>query len=398
MSQNQSSIANFLGGTLLVAGTAIGGGMLALPILAGLGGFIPSVVLYLICWLFMASTGLLYLEACLWSNGETNILSLATRSLGPVGRIATWLVYLFFFYCLTLAYIVGCGDLLAEFSGNTISPTLGAWLYTAFTAPFVFIGWRAIAPINVALMVGLGLSYFAFIFIGYKHIEPQLLLRSDWSHMFVALPIAFAAFGYQGVVPSLVSYMGRNAGRIRLAIILGSLLPLLAYTIWNSLILGIVPLEGKDGLIAAAQQGKNAVFPLKNIVNSSSLYDIGQFFAFFALTTSLLGVTLGITDFLADGIRIKKDFKGRLLLSALVFLPPLAVGTYYPGLFLQALSVAGGIGSVILLGLLPILIVWAGRYNKQFFSSYRFLGGKLLLAILGIFAAIELLSELYNLI
>ena len=36
------------GGSLLVAGTSIGGGMLALPVLTSLAGFIPSFIVYLL--------------------------------------------------------------------------------------------------------------------------------------------------------------------------------------------------------------------------------------------------------------------------------------------------------------------------------------------------------------
>lgn len=399
MIKRSVSLGTFLGGMLLVAGTAIGGGMLALPVLTGLAGFIPSLVLYLLCWLFMASTGLLYLEACLWSDKETNFLSLATRTLGKTGRYFTWVVYLFFFYCLTLAYIVGCGDLFSELSSGSFSSAIGSWLFVLLFAPFVFLGTKAVAPLNIILMVGLGLSYFTFIALGFHHVDNNLLLNRDWSQMFVALPVAFAAFGYQGIVPTLVHHMERDAPRIRLAILLGSMLPFLTYVIWNWLILGIVPVEGTQGLKAALIQGKNAVHPLKDVLNTPFLYIVGQFFAFFALVTSFFGVTLGLFDFLADGLKIDKNKKGRLFLSALIFLPPLAIASYYPGLFLVALTYAGGFGSVILLGLLPILIVWVGRYRNNFSSTtYQFFGGKPLLAILAIFVLLELASELFHLV
>ena len=70
------------GGALLVAGTSIGGGMLALPVLTSLGGFIPSLFIYLCCWLFMTCTGLLFLEVSLWMHAEANIVSMADRTLG----------------------------------------------------------------------------------------------------------------------------------------------------------------------------------------------------------------------------------------------------------------------------------------------------------------------------
>ncbi|MES2272690.1 MAG: aromatic amino acid transport family protein, partial [Chlamydiota bacterium] len=52
------------GGTLLVAGTSIGAGMLALPVVTASGGFLPALFVYFLCWLFMTCTGLLLLEIC----------------------------------------------------------------------------------------------------------------------------------------------------------------------------------------------------------------------------------------------------------------------------------------------------------------------------------------------
>ena len=85
------------GGALLVAGTTIGGGMLALPILTGLGGFFPALVIYVLCWLFMATTALLFVEVFLWSPKEVNIISMAEMTMGGVGKVIAWILYLFLF-------------------------------------------------------------------------------------------------------------------------------------------------------------------------------------------------------------------------------------------------------------------------------------------------------------
>ena len=52
----------FSGGILLVAGCCIGAGMLGLPVLSAQAGFAPSILMFFVCWLFMARTGLLLLE------------------------------------------------------------------------------------------------------------------------------------------------------------------------------------------------------------------------------------------------------------------------------------------------------------------------------------------------
>jgi tyrosine-specific transport protein len=50
------TFGHLVGGTLLVAGTSIGVGMLALPVATAAGGFLPSLMIYFLCWFFMLCT------------------------------------------------------------------------------------------------------------------------------------------------------------------------------------------------------------------------------------------------------------------------------------------------------------------------------------------------------
>jgi tyrosine-specific transport protein len=57
-----------------------------------------------------------------------------------------------------------------------------------------------------------------------------------------------------------------------------------------------------------------------------------------------------------------------------------------------ALEFAGGIGCALLLGLLPILMVWSKRYRMGQYN-HAFIGGKPILLLLIAFVLIELLCE-----
>lgn len=383
-----------LGGMLLIAGTSIGGGMLALPVLTSAGGFVPSLLIYFMCWLFMASTGLLFLEISLWMPEESNIITMAKKTLGRAGEIAAWGLYLFLFYCLVLAYIVGCGNLVVELLGGRITPWMGPLLFLIVFAPFVYGGARLVGKLNYFLMAGLGISFAAFVIVGAGYVDSNLLRHIDWEKSLIALPICFTAFAYQGTVPTLVHYLDYDVRKCRIAIVCGSMIPLIAYIIWQWLILGIVPTFGPGGLLEAVEKGQNAVQPLKNFLPKQNIYLIGQYFAFFALVTSFLGVTLGLVDFLADGLKIKKSPNGKLVLTGIVLIPPFILSLFYPNIFLLALDYAGGFGCALLLGLMPILMVWFGRYHRGYQGNYSFFGGKPLLILLTFFVLFELFIEI----
>jgi tyrosine-specific transport protein len=390
LSQSGGSL---LGGALLVAGTTIGGGMLALPVLTSLGGFIPSLFIYLICWIFMVATGLLLLELSLTYGDGANLVTMADKTLGLPGKIAAWALYLFMFYSLTIAYIVGCGNLIFSLFEGAIPQALSPILFTALFAPFIWAGAKVVGPINSVMMLVLGILYVSFIALGAPYIDTALLQHRNWPLSLIALPIAFTSFAYQGIIPTLNSYLNHDGKKARLAILIGSFLPLITYAIWQGMILGIVPVEGAFGLRETLEKGENAVWPLKHFIQNPAVWVIGQYFAFFALLTSFFGVTLGLLDFLADGLSITNKGKGRFFLSLLVFLPPLIFAIFNPHVFLIALDRAGGYGSALLLGLLPVLMVWSKRFYKNDFNHIQIPIGKWGLIILILFILFEVILE-----
>lgn len=388
----------FIGGALLIAGTAIGGGMLALPVLTAAAGFFPAVIIYTLCWLFMASTGLLLMEVFLWSDEEVNIVSMARMTLGRPGQIIAWLLYIFLFYSLTVAYVSGGGALVIsvlQSLGLNLPQWCGPLIFVLIFAPFVAFGTKAVDRINELLMFGLISSFLVFIFFGATQIQFELLRRMQWPMAFLATPVVFTSFGFQGIVPTLTNYLKRNPATVKKAIWLGSALPLICYILWEGLILGIATL---DQLENARKLGQSAVAPLKDILDAPWLYGIGQLFAFFAIITSFLGVTLGLMDFLADGLKIKKTPLGKGLLSLIIFLPPLAFSLSNPHIFLFALHYAGGLGCALLLGLLPILMVWSGRYFLKYKSRYSLEGGRVTLTLLILFILFELTVMLVKIV
>jgi len=379
-----------LGGALLVAGTSIGAGMLGLPVLTGLGGFGPAVLVYLLCWLFMTCTGLLLLEICLKMPPDANLVSMATTYLGRPGKVLAWVLYLFLFYCLSIAYVSGGGSFLREWLGLSSFTSAGI-LFVLIFSPFVYFGTKRVDRLNLLLMIGLIGSFLLFVIFSLPHVQLHLLNEVHWGPAILALPIVFTSFSYQGIIPSLTTYMQRDASKIRMAIVLGTTLTFVTYLFWEFLILGIVPVEGLE---KARMLGQTAVQPLKEHVPYGSIVFVGEAFGFLAIATSYLGVTLGLFDFLADGFRMAKKGKQRAFLAAITFLPPLVIALAKPGVFLIALTYAGGIGCAVLLGLLPTVMVWTARNRGE--SGPRMLpGGKPVLTMLMLFVVLEVAMELF---
>ena len=97
---------------------------------------------------------------------------------------------------------------------------------------------------------------------------------------------------------------------------------------------------------------------------------------------------------MADGLQVAKVGLKKIGLCALIYIPPIIVAMINPNIFLRALGYAGGIGCALLLGLFPILMVWSGRYRKDYPSvSRQLFGGKKMLLFLSSFVVVELIIE-----
>jgi len=383
-----------VGGTLLIAATTIGVGMLALPIATGPGGFIPATAIYILTWLFMLCTSLLLLEVCVWMPNEANLITMTHRLLGPIGKNICWVVYLFLFVTAMIAHVSGGGGTLSDITGGAIPHWASMIIYVAVFSPIVYLGTQSVDRFNLILMTGVLISYLLFIFSAAGHVDMKLLKYADWSQAIPAIPVLFTAFTYQLIIPTLMTYMKRDVKKVRMAIILGSSIPLVVYLIWEVLILGIIPV---DHLIEAQAAGHTAVMPLRQFLDNPTIFKIGNYFAFFVLTTSYVALALAFLDFLADGLRVKKVGMKKVMLCLGIFLPPTIIALIYPGIFIKALEYTGGISCALLFGLLPPLMVWVGRYIKKYEREERQLfGGRAMLSLLMLFIFVELVLEIIH--
>lgn len=370
-----------IGGILLISGTTIGAGILALPISTSQSGFLPSTCLLVLCWLFMLASAFFFLDVNLAVKGEPNLISMAARTLGGWGKTISWVFYLLLLYSLTAAYISGSAPIFVEaiysLTGIAVPLSLAHFFLPVLFGGFIYLGTTGVDYINRILMMGLIVSYFVLIgLIPCGHAND--LMKANWPILYSGMTVVVTAFGYHIIIPSLTTYMNHDAKKMRIAIIVGSAIPLVVYLIWNYLIYCAVP---EKEMLFALQKGEAATAPLSRVLSSPFLGMVAQFFAFFVIVTSFLGVTLSLSDFLADGFKIKKNSKGRLLACALTFIPPLVfVFTYQRG-FYMALEYGGAFVGVLLI-FLPAMMAWKLRPRK----FYKTVLGKTVLALVLLFA------------
>lgn len=386
--------SKFIGSTLIVIGTTIGAGMLAMPLIsAPVGSFFATGALIAI-WGLMSITGLLILEVNLALDANAcSFSSMAEKTLGRAGKVVAWLSCLLLLYALTSAYVSGASSLLKEifrfYFGIKIHNVITAILFVLVLGGAVFWSTKATDFLNRGLIGIKGVLLLVTLVLLMPYLDFSSMLTrgiiGNNQYLFGIFPIFITAFGYHTVIPSIRIYLGDQPKQLRNIILLGTTVSMVIYLIWLWDILNIVPLTGAnsfeqifkqkslvDGLIAAITAVVNNKWVIYGLTGFSNI----------AMTTSFLGVTLGLFDFIADGFKRPDTRFGRLQTAGLTFVPPLIFAVYFHQGFILALSYAG-IFVTILEIILPALMAYKLRYAKTTMQqTYRVFGGKRLLFVI----------------
>lgn len=313
MTTTSSIFSKVLSGSLLVAGTTIGAGMLGIPLITSECGFFPACLITALVWLFMLLTGMLLLKSTLWMKGPVSFLSLSKRFLGRGGEVFTGVMFIFLYYSLMIAYFSAGSHLLMNlfnvFFGLRLSFVASGCFFSAFFFVVILISPKSIDRVNIGISLLMFAAWFLIMGIGSSHVNMHRLEEVNFRTMWMALPLLFGAFGYHNIIPSLVTYLNRDRKALILSITIGTLLPLMVYLCWQWLIMGSLP---KEAIHETLQKGLPVTFALQRITESPAIFITGQLFALFAIVTSVLGVSFSLIDFLADGFRRSPKGKNRI--------------------------------------------------------------------------------------
>ncbi|MCX6995423.1 MAG: hypothetical protein NTY13_06460 [Chlamydiae bacterium] len=376
--------------TLFLSGCCIGAGMLGMPLITYEAGFYPSLVFFILSFIFMTATAFLLAETSFRFDKKTSLIMMSEQLLGKPAKWLTSVLFLFLMYALIAAYTIGAADIIkntAESLGLYISSGLAMFLVTAVFAIALYFGISFMDFFNRILMIGLAISYLAIITIGSTSINKGFLAKHDWSASLYIGPIMVIAFGYHNLIPSMRSFLPSRK-KLSTALFWGALIPLIIYLIWEFILLGLLPLNQKEYIKCMITEGVMIADVLKRLTQSGLIVLAIQLFTFCAITTSYIGQSLSMIDLLGQHFK-----KNRLTLVCMTLLPPYLIAAYYPEIFLNALLSAGAYGAVIVFGIIPILMAYQAR-KKDPSTSPLLPGGNIILGILLLFATFIITLEL----
>ncbi len=357
---------------MIIAGTSIGIGMITLPAVLSAAGLFYGSICTITVWAIMWGAALAFAELSWHMPIGTNMLNMSGRTLGKIGKIIMCTTYLLLLYALSSAYLSSL-NAISEYFMPAAKPW-ALYFWVAVMAVLLYLKFSAFDLANKIMMLLMIVSFLGLIFglsLSPQHSQ-NIVIFGDLSKGIHVLPLLITAFGYQIVVPSVHKTIGTNSEKpMKKAILIGSLIPLIIYLIWFSIMMQQLEPSAFSAMINSGQPVALLPEYLAKILAVFWVKPISMVLVCSAIGTSWLGVSLSILDFFKDSI-----LKSYSLWCALV--PPLLFVIFWPNGFLMALQYAGYLVAILLI-ILPAVMLYS--YRRQNPNKKQFINAKLLLLV-----------------
>jgi len=378
-----------LNASLLIAATAIGLSYFTMPILTGIAGFIPAILMTLFIWLFTQALALLFVEVILGQPDGANIISLSRLLLGK-----TWMVILAVVVCINMiGFLTGYAYFMEKFFiwffeiyfHLHLSIFLSSLLSTLPFLLILFLGVACALYVNIFFALGLLGTLFLAVYFGRSYVVTNHLLESHFTYIFFSVPTLFSTFGYLNVLPPLCTYLHREPRKIRYSILIGSSLVMIVYLFWQWLILGS---NNPASFWVAFEKGVSIEQIFSMMQRVPYLNTCLNFILFFSMSTSFIGNGTAFVELICDGLGLQIDKRTGwnrfyICLFILILVLPFSLVPGSPFLTLLRKFITP-LGEVLIIGIVPAWMAAQARYVRAYAMPVMLRGGKISLFILGV--------------
>lgn len=393
-----------IGSILIVAGTCIGAGTLALPLALAPLGLIPGIITMIAIWALAYYTSLIHLELNLQAGTGLDLGQLAHRFSGRTAQFLSTLCLVLLMYALMTAYLYGGASvthkLLTNFFALNVREIYVACSYALGITLVLLLPIRLIDYANRILLFTLFAAAGCLI-TGLIAITDfsQLPLFSPAFNLYKyakAIPIIFTSFGFQVIFHTLVNYCTKDTRMLKQAFFWGSLIPTALYVIWSTTVL--VSVHGNSPVFYHQLETSQVsvaelITQLSVIAHWSAIQLLAWVITLLAITTSALGVGAGLADSLASRYEAY-GYNSPLFIATSVVIPAFLVALMIPNAFITVLGFAGMLLAFIAL-LIPIYLLYTVNVKKWHYPELRHPIAILFCALIGCFI---IAAELYSIL
>ncbi len=390
-----------IGAIALIAGTCIGSGMIALPLILAKLALLPSILLMLFVWALMYFSALISLELHIKAKGLP-IGQLGSYFNSNLARISGTISLKLLHFALVAVYIYAGSSVLQKLSGTSMEVNFIAILTATGALVTLLLPMKILDFFNRILCI-LFLSVFGILLA-------TLLFKIDFGNLpllnesynnissFPAIiPVLFTSFGFQGSMHTIVNYCNLESKTLKKAVFIGTLIPTLVYIIWVVCTLGILHSHSPEfyaKIIHSNVEVGDLVAELAHISNAKFTQLIVYWISFLAIITSLIGVSRGLADSISAEFKSFSENSRKFCGAVLAIIPSLIVALLVPNAFISILGFAGMILTIIAI-MIPTYL-FSKLESKDI--HYNILNNKIIVWVCAIFGALIILCELSTIV
>ncbi len=332
----------------LISGTAIGAGLIALPLTAVNLNMTTLFVVVAFMIFFAYRSSMMTIDLIELHKKSASIVELSKKMAGRNEFLIslTSCFYTLSFSLLTV-YFAGAADSLGAFLNldiNFLIPICALLL-------FAILGLKThvFSKINSVLVVILMVAIVSsMINILTKTTNYQQIPASfNCSEIFTFLPIIFTSFGVQNVCPNVYEYLDGDRKKINLAFFVGILIPAVVYVAWISCVFQNVLATDVNFFQKLQEHQVSAGELTKFLCESSNSAYMENFFkilSLFAIATSAIGIGVGLLKSIREIIN-----SSHKTASAIICVVPALSAILIPNAFINILSFGGMIATVFVI-------------------------------------------------
>lgn len=354
-------MTKLLNAIFLISGTAIGAGLIALPITSvNLGNeILISVIAFMI---FIAyQTSIMTIELNEYNTKPCSIVELSRKMSGNSAFFVSLLSFYILSFSLLCVYLSGISDSLTTFlnldhhlivimSGITLAVILSlkATLFSKLNSILVAILLIAIITSIVQIHISNSIST-----------NVNLINKSE---ILAFIPIIFTSFGVQNICPYIYNYLDRDKRKIKIAFLIGILIPAIVYISWTSSVFKNI-ISTDISFFLKLQNHQVEVGELIKFLCESTKNEYMEIFlkilTIFAIITSAIGIGLGLLKSLQEVVTISKRAA-----SVIIGIIPAILVINIQNAFINILSFGGMIATVFVI-FVPYYLIKMKLHNNN---------------------------------
>ncbi len=337
-------VKRFIHATLLVVGTSIGAGFLALP-LSGVNLDIGLLLLLTVAFIFIAYRSSMMAVDLNALYKEPASMDKICR--GHVGK-GVFALTLSSIYLLSFGLLVGYFSCFSDTFSRVCSVNYNATVWLSALGLFLILNLDAkrFANLNSSFVtVLLAAILAAIVYVGISYPGVEIKTETRWKELPGFLPVLFTSFIMQTLCPRIYNDLAGDKKKISRALILGISIPGIIYMLWVMCVLKNIIANDPEFLKRLQAHRVTVGQLIEFLCNTSPHPFIGSLLKLLTLLsviTSAIGFAIGLLQSLYG-------FLPKPLARFIVCFLPALINLISPDMFVRMFAFSGAIATVFMI-------------------------------------------------